>query len=212
MWKIQLGMQLTFGLFWGHLLQVWVRQIYAPFSFLGLPNLKSFAKNTYRKIEDLVGKHIRQVADNSMVSALDSEAELTQIKKNLSTTDWKKSEFPIGITVSYDMGWNKRSSGKTYDSLSGHALMIGALSKKIVSARVVNKECSTCTQAQRMGTEAKDHECPRNHEGSSKSMEADTALYLVNKLDDYSDSKLYIEAFVTDDDSSIRAMLSHFNP
>ena len=32
----------------------------------------------------------------------------------------------VGLTVSYDMGWNKCSSGNRYDSLSGHAFIIGA--------------------------------------------------------------------------------------
>jgi len=31
----------------------------------------------------------------------------------------------IGHTVSYDMGWSKRSTGKVYDSLSGHGFLIG---------------------------------------------------------------------------------------
>ena len=49
-----------------------------------------------------------------------------------------------------------------------------------------------------------------NYHASSKGMEADAAfLSLVMKLDKDYDSKLYIENFVTDDDSSIRALLSH---
>ena len=30
----------------------------------------------------------------------------------------------IGITVLYDMGWSKRSTGKVYDSLSVHAFIM----------------------------------------------------------------------------------------
>lgn len=40
-------------------------------------------------------------------------------------------------------------------------------------------------------------------------MEADAALALLMKLDDDSESKLHVEAFVTDDDTSIRSLLSH---
>ena len=44
-------------------------------------------------------------------------------------------------------------------------------------------------------------------------MEADTALSLLKKLDDDTQSKLYVEAFVTDDDTSIRSLLSqHVSP
>ena len=38
----------------------------------------------------------------------------------------------IGLTVSYDMGWNKRSSGHRYDSLSGHAFIIDAYTRRII--------------------------------------------------------------------------------
>ena len=45
-------------------------------------------------------------------------------------------------------------------------------------------------------------------------MEADGALHLVKELDergkdDHGNSKLFVEAFVTDDDSSMRAILKH---
>ena len=57
--------------------------------------------------------------------------------------------------------------------------------------------------------EAPEHECPRNYQGSSKAMEAHGALSLVKKLDQATNSKLYVEAFVTDDDTSIRSLLSY---
>ena len=31
----------------------------------------------------------------------------------------------VPLTVMYDMGWNKQSSGNKYDSISGHAFLIG---------------------------------------------------------------------------------------
>ena len=34
------------------------------------------------------------------------------------------------------MGWNKRSSGNRYDSNSGHAFIIGGITKKYWHARV----------------------------------------------------------------------------
>ena len=40
------------------------------------------------------------------------------------------------ISISFDMGWNKKSSGNPYDSLSGHALAIGCLSNKILNVVV----------------------------------------------------------------------------
>ena len=183
-------------------------------SFIGLPNIHSFSEKAFKKIEMLVGKCIREVANKSMDLALNEEVKLTQEYKKVKQEDWKTSEQPVGLTVSYDMGWSKRSSGRTYDSISGHAFFVGGHSRKIVSCKVTSKQCSTCQAAEGKGISPIDHECPKNHEGSSKSMEADGALHLVKELDkrgkdDCGVSKLFVEAFVTDDDSSIRAILSH---
>eukprot|EP00957_Ditylum_brightwellii_P025702 1944426-Ditylum_brightwellii.AAC.1 len=35
----------------------------------------------------------------------------------------KEMRSPDTITVCYNMGWQKRSSGNKYDSISGHAFM-----------------------------------------------------------------------------------------
>ena len=179
------------------------------FSFLGLPNLQSFCHRQYRRIENLIGRHLRDVANESMDDALDHEVTLTQENKNVPVTDWKNMESQFGLTLSYDMGWSKRSSGHTYDSLSGHGFLIGGYSRKIVDAQVTSKLCSTCSSAEAKGVEAPTHDCPRNFHGSSKAMEAHGALSLVIKLDKKTDSKIYVEAFVTDDDTSIRSLLSH---
>ena len=80
------------------------------------------------------------------------------------------------------MGWNKRSSGNRYDSLPGHALMIGCLSKKIVAAITPSKMCRFCNLAEENGEEPPDHICPKNHDGSSKAMEVDTTLHLYRNL------------------------------
>ena len=59
---------------------------------------------------------------------------------------------PIGLTVSYDMGWNKRSSGHRYDSLSGHAFVIGVYTRLIITCVVFSKKCATCSVRKRKHT------------------------------------------------------------
>ena len=49
-----------------------------------------------------------------------------------------------GITVSFDMGWQKRSGGHIYDSLSGHGYFLGCLLGNVVSYGVMKKKCSMC--------------------------------------------------------------------
>ena len=180
------------------------------FSFLGLPNLYSFCNRQYKRIETLIGKYFRQVANDSMHEARDIEVTLTQQQfKDQPVENWRSAENPVGLTLSYDMGWSKRSSGNIYNSLSGHSFLVGCHSKIILGAQVLSKQCSVCTSAESKGVTPRDHECPKNFTGSSKAMEAHAALSLVKELDEESDSRLYVEAFVTDDDTSIRALLNH---
>lgn len=68
------------------------------------------------------------------------------------------------------MGWNKRSSGNRYDSVSGHGVAIGSLTKKVVAVKKYSRSCVVCDQEGYSLTPL-DHECPRNHDGTPKSME-----------------------------------------
>ena len=181
-------------------------------AFMGLPNVNSFSRKQFRQIESLIGKHLRQIGDDSMTEALEKEVRMTQAYKDMPTIHWKSSQDKIGLTVAYDMGWTKRSSGNRYDSLSGHAFMVGVHSQKIIRAQVTGKMCSVCSTAETKGEESGEHECPKNYVGSSKGMEADGALSLVLKLDDITKSKIFIESFVSDDDSSLRAIMRHHHP
>ena len=95
----------------------------------------------------------------SMTQALDEEVRKMQEVENLDCVDWKHTNEAIGITVSYDMGWNKRSSGRTYNSLSGHGFFVGGYSKKIILSRVASKQCSTCDSAKKKGVQPREHAC-----------------------------------------------------
>ena len=66
--------------------------------------------------------------------------------------DVKKNELTELVGVEgYDMGWQKRSSGKRYDSKSGHAFLIGLKTQKIVGVVLFCKECQICTEARKKG-------------------------------------------------------------
>ena len=120
-----------------------------------------------------------------------------------------KGNLSVGITVSFDMGWNKRSSGNRYDSLSGHVLMIGCSSKNIVGAIVSSKMCPVSSSTEEHGEKPSDHVYPKNYDGSAKTMEVDVALHLYKELYQNSNKKLYLKAIVADDDSSMRSLLKH---
>ena len=42
------------------------------------------------------------------------------------------------LTVSFDMGWNKHSSGKRYDSIYDHAVLIEGKFKKVIPLCVLS--------------------------------------------------------------------------
>ena len=85
----------------------------------------------------------------------------------------------LGITISFDMGWQKRSTGKLYDSLSGYAYKIGCHTNQIIGLSVKCKKCTKCRTANRLGTVAAEHFCTVNWVGASGAMEARVALEMV---------------------------------
>ena len=107
------------------------------------------------------------------------------------------------------MGWSKRACGNHYDSLSGHALAIGVLTKSILVAIVSSKLCRVCSLAESDNQEPPNHCCPKNYNGSSKAMEANTSLQFCISLYQDSNKNIVLKAIVADVDSSMRALLTH---
>ena len=107
------------------------------------------------------------------------------------------------------MGWSKRSFGNRYDSLSGHAFMIGCHSQKIITVIVTAKQCRACSSHERKGMEPPQHNCPTNYTESSKAIEVDAVLSIYEELYFDSKKKIALQYIVSDDDSSMRALLKH---
>ena len=132
-------------------------------------------------METTIGKHLRKIAVKSMDEGIDEEIRLTMHDEK-KYNDYKNKKLNAALTVSFDMGWQKRSSGNRYDSISGHALKIGVLSDKILTAAVSSKMCITCSKAENIDEEPPDHICPKHYEGSSKAMEVDAVLHLYKSM------------------------------
>ena len=73
----------------------------------------------------------------------------------------KLTPAQVPLTVMYEMGWNKRSSGNKYNSISGHAFLIGGNSRKILKYRCMSKACRKCEIAKLTKEEPPLHECPK---------------------------------------------------
>ena len=101
------------------------------------------------------------------------------------------------------MGWQQRSSGNKYNSVSGHAFCIGGYTKKILDYRVKSKVCNVCDRAiQWYKKPIREHVCPKNHvTGSSKAMEPDAGVEMM--IDAVMKNKVIYSAIICDDDSTI---------
>ena len=180
------------------------------FSFLGFPNAKTFHKRVFPVRESKIGVSLRKIAKESMEEAKVFEVRMQLESENNDYEEWRQiKNEKVKLTVSFDMGWSKRSSGHRYDSLSGHAFMVGCRSDMIVSAIVTAKECRIYSYNEAQSKEPLPHDCPRNYSGSSKAMESDSALNLYESLFYDSKKKIVLKSIVSDDDSTMRALLKY---
>ena len=87
--------------------------------------------------------------------------------------------------------------------------MCGCRSGMIVSAIITAKECRLCSYYEPQSKEPPNHDCPRKFTGSSKAMESDAALPLYESMFYDSKKKIASRSIVSDDDSTMRALLKH---
>ena len=111
----------------------------------------------------------------------------------------------INLTVAYDMGWQRRSTGRRYNSLSGVGALVGNQTNKIISYGVRQKDCRTCTFYKHKHIQIPEHECHANFEGSSRAMEADLAAESVTDIE--RNSSVQIQDIIINDDSTTFARL-----
>jgi hypothetical protein len=165
-------------------------------------------RNSWSRMEDILGVEQREIGRQCCNLNLLKE---TMGKEAIQTEDGRV-RYPIH--VSYDMGWQK--SAKTYDSMSGHGLMIGNRTKTVVAFQSYSKACGVCERhekkIQKDGTPnlpVNEHHCPKNHTGSSKGMEAKAALDCVHQIWTHDEIAAFVEIICIDDDASTKAYLCH---
>ena len=162
----------------------------------GMANLgiRIMSSHSFKSCETKVGEAIKKVTIKSMEDALHDE-----IQKSEKYKPDGHEELPA-LTLSVDMGWNKRSSGRRYNSLSGVLFSLGGENKKVVSMFVKVNQCHTCNKVKHLREKLEgasstdgiqfseiqskiqsllDHECVKNFEGYSKAMESHSIVELV---------------------------------
>jgi len=178
------------------------------FGLLDLPG--STLRANFKRLETETGKIVRQVAKEAMNKALDQEIKLTLKAQGKDYDTWKASlprSLNPEIDASIDMGWNTRSSGTRYASLSGFSFLVGCETRLVLLAEVLSKNCATCKQHQDSDGGIPPHDCPRNYEGSSKGMESRAGAILLTRMHD--EKQIRIRNMISDDDSTIRAKCQH---
>ncbi|XP_062619911.1 uncharacterized protein LOC134281467 [Saccostrea cucullata] len=104
-----------------------------------------------------------------------------------------------GITVSADGTFQKRGSGRCYNSLSGAASLIGKKTGKIVGFSSRSKRCRICMHAKKLNKTPKSHKCRKNWMGSAKAMEPDM---IVEMLHHANSAHAPVCTLIGDDDST----------
>jgi hypothetical protein len=133
-------------------------------------------------------------------------------EKSLSSVDsLGRSELDTNM----DGAWNNRGSGKSYNSDSGHHLIVGNRTKKVIACHYMSRRCAKCELEMKAAEKAnlpkpvtKDHDedlCPRNYDGSSKGMECNGSFENVNEL--HTKHNCVMHVIVMDDDSSSENIL-----
>ena len=181
----------------------------------------------YHRHLSSMAKHIMKVANDAMRDALNEEIEATIREKLEGKYDKEKIDSAIkawfvkdepsipdelnrvGLGVSYDMGWQKRSTGMVFDSISGHAFMIECRTGEVIRYDVRQTKCKKCEAQNKTGTSPVPHDCMINWEGGSGAIEAATALDLTMAVHDSMEGRVFIETIVSDDDSTMWSHLQH---
>ena len=104
------------------------------------------------------------------------------------------------------MGWSKRSSGRRYNSQSGHGVLIVQSSKKIVDSVLYQKSCHICTNGAGKDIALRSYNCMIDWTESSKATECDGIVHLCGEAP----TRIFsIFKLVKNDDTNMRAQLMY---
>jgi hypothetical protein len=160
----------------------------------GLLNLSNgFMTKRYTDLQNELGLSIIGLSNEILEENLRLEIEASPRVVNGRTA----------LSVSSDARWDKRGSGRRYDSLSGCSVMLGNRTKLVIAVEAMSQVCSKC----RLGQPHKDSFCPENYHGSSKGMEAEGAVRIARRLSEK--YEVFIEEYVSDENSPCRKILTH---
>ena len=204
-------------------------------SFIGLGNATSIETNCHKIAKHYLNEIIIDISEEIIKDALVNEARQSarnQLSESLFDLLWPdiekgiRGDFSqiseeskaainsnkIRLCGAVDMGWQKRSSGRKYDSPSGHMFLVGSETGKVISYTYMSLNCRQCLinrKNKEKNKPEKEHTCFKNFEGHSKAMEATSARKLIIDLKQQNDGMLYMHNLCADDDSTMKKYCSH---
>jgi hypothetical protein len=152
-------------------------------------------KRKWTEVQELIGKVIIDVGNEVLEENLHIECMLSPVG-----VGWRRA-----LDVASDTRWDKRGSTRRYDSLSGCSVAFGLRSELPIGIEVMSSICIKCKKGHPHDPDV----CPKNYAGSAKGMEAAGAAKIVNRLFLNEEDPCYVLHLVTDNDSSVRKILTH---
>jgi hypothetical protein len=185
----------------------------------------------WKNIQEVVGAAQQECCEECIHENIEEEIEATIAAAIVPFQEWLDSEEgmaateedalekfeghcnvvndKVGIAVGMDVAWQKRASGHSYSSKTGHNFCIDWRTGKICGVVWFSKHCRLCEAAARNNRDPVEHRCPRNFplDKSAKSMEGIGAVQHCTNIARRVGDKVqaYVHTLVTDDDSTTRA-------
>ena len=105
--------------------------------YIATLNIPPMTLRNTKKREREIGPQVGKFAKSTCEANISQEVELSGGQDN-------NDEQPTNLTASFDMGWQSKGSGKSYASKSGHAVLIGKNSGKILNYATRITNCKQC--------------------------------------------------------------------
>ncbi|KAK3248639.1 hypothetical protein CYMTET_41901 [Cymbomonas tetramitiformis] len=178
-------------------------------------------RTNHSLLQKRVGKEVVAMAKESCVESLVNEATVAKDHGDIVNDT-------VQLSTTGDAAWPNRGSGRSYASFCGMFVLVGALSKRILSAVIFDKMCATCELAEKKEKAPPDHDCWRGARGinaadnlewrgSSKAMEAAGAVNCVKSMGEFTFCQpcditaVRVAKFTADEDSNMIAAINDPN-
>ncbi|KAK3258403.1 hypothetical protein CYMTET_32548, partial [Cymbomonas tetramitiformis] len=150
-------------------------------------------RTNHGSMQKHVGAMVETMAKESCERAFEDEVGATLERGGNTDTEIVNGTTYVNLGATGDCAWPTRGSGHSYASFCGGFILMGAMNKKVMSANIFSKMCSTCEAAEKTAEKEKKapvyptHDCFRgcrgimadsdsSWRGSSKAMEPKGAL------------------------------------